>query len=169
MSDSFCSTALENPYLSFHNTDTNSVNKEREINFFTQLFKSHVVESTKDIICKSIQNHEILYSKFKHKFNLTKRKQIEDNIANLKKIKENSFSSETICEMIRNLNLLSHNNRDLVQETSNSKKYDNESDEEFMAMLLDNPETQRIIALEKAYAANKKKNNNSNDNSKDNP
>ena len=69
--------------------------------------------------------------------------------------------------MINNLNLLSYNNRDLVQNTWNGKKYDNESDEEFMAMLLDDPETQRIIALEKASAANKKINNNSNDNSTD--
>ena len=134
---SFCSTALESPYLSFYNTDTKSVNKERKRYFF------------EDVICKSIQNHEILYSKFKHKFNLTKRKQIEDNIANLKKIKENSFSSKIISEMINNLNLLSYNNRDLVQNTWNGKKYDNESDEEFMAMILDNPETQRIIAENK--------------------
>lgn len=27
---SFCSIALESPYLSFYNTDTNSVNKERK-------------------------------------------------------------------------------------------------------------------------------------------
>jgi len=134
---SFCSTALESPYLSFYNTDTKSVNKERKRYFF------------EDVICKSIQNHEILYSKFKHKFNLTKRKQIEDNISNLKKIKENSFSSKIISEMINNLNLLSYNNRDLVQNTWVGKKYDNESDEEFMAMILDNPETQRIIAENK--------------------
>jgi hypothetical protein len=69
--------------------------------------------------------------------------------------------------MINNLNLLSYNNRDLVQNTWNGKKYDNESDEEFMAMLLDDPETQRIIALEKASTANKKINDNSNDNSTD--
>jgi hypothetical protein len=137
MSDSFCSTALESSYLSFYNTDTKSVNKERKRYFF------------EDVICKSIQNHEILYSKFKHKFNLTKRKQIEDNISNLKKIKENSFSSKIISEMINNLNLLSYNNRDLVQNTWVGKKYDNESDEEFMAMILDNPETQRIIAENK--------------------
>jgi hypothetical protein len=61
---SFCSTALESPYLSFYNTDTNSVNKERKRYFF------------EEVVCKSIQNHEILYSKFKNKFNYVKRKQI---------------------------------------------------------------------------------------------
>ena len=140
---SFCSTALESPYLSFYNTDTNSVNKERKKYFF------------EDVICKSIQNHEILYSKFKNKFNSVKRKQIEDNISNLKKMKENSFNSKIMGEMIRNLNLLSYNKRDLIQETWNGKKYDNDSDEEFMAMLLDDPQTQAIIEANK----------NSNDNS----
>ena len=133
---SFCSTALESPYLSFYNTDTNTVNKERKRYFF------------EDVICKSIQNHEILYSKFKNKFNSIKRKQIEDNILNLKKIKENTFNSKIIGEMIRNLNLLSYNNRDLIQETWLGKKYDHESDEEFMTMLLDDPETQKILKIE---------------------
>jgi hypothetical protein len=134
---SFCSTALESPYLSFYNTDTNSVNKERKRYFF------------EEVICKSIQNHELLYKKFKSKFNSNKRKQIEDNIANLKKMKENSFSSKIMGEMIRNLNLLSYNKRDIVQDTWSGKKYDNDSDEEFMAMLLDDPETQKIIEANK--------------------
>ena len=130
---SFCSTALESPYLSFYNTDTNSVNKERKKYFF------------EEVICKSIQNHQILYSKFKNKFNSVKRKKIEDNIASLKKMKENSFNSKIMGEMIRNLNLLSYNKRDLIQETWTGRKYDNESDEEFMAMLLDDPQTQKIL------------------------
>jgi hypothetical protein len=154
---SFCSTALESPYLSFYNTDTNTVNKERKRYFF------------EEIICKSIQNHEILYSKFKNKFNFSKRKQIEDNIYNLKKIRENSFNSKIIGEMIRNLNLLSYNNRDLIQGTwcadqaslipistksRSGKKYDHESDDEFMAMLLDDPETQKIIENNKKKLEN---------------
>ena len=154
---SFCSTALESPYLSFYNTDTNTVNKERKRYFF------------EDVICKSIQNHEILYSKFKNKFNSSKRKQIEDNIYNLKKIRENSFNSKIIGEMIRNLNLLSYNNRDLVQDTWLGKKYDYESDEEFMAMLLDDPETQKILKAEAETKANKYDNNSESSDSDDRP
>ncbi len=142
---SFCSTALESPYLSFYNTDTNTVNKERKRYFF------------EEVICKSIQNHEILYGKFKNKFNSIKRKQIEDNIYNLKKIKENSFNSKIIGEMIRNLNLLSYNNRDLIQDTWTGRKYEHESDEEFMEMLLDDPETQKILKAEAAAKAYKYK------------
>jgi hypothetical protein len=136
---SFCSTNLDSPYLSFYNTDTNSINKERKRYFF------------EEVICKSIQNHEILYSSFKNKFNFVKQKQIEDNINSLKKIKENSFSSKIMGEMIRKLNLISYNNRDLIQTTwtsSKNRKYDYESDEEFMTMLLDDPETQKVIAEE---------------------
>lgn len=155
---SFCSTALESPYLSFYNTDTNSINKERKRYFF------------EEVVCKSIQNHEILYSKFKNKFNSVKRKKIEDNIANLKKMKENSFSSKIMDELIRNLNLLSYNKRNLIQETwcadqakglrpiatlsRSGKKYDNDSDEEFMAMLLNDPETQKILEANKKLTDN---------------
>jgi hypothetical protein len=154
---SFCSTALESPYLSFYNTDTNTVNKERKRYFF------------EEVICKSIQNHEILYSKFKNKFNSIKRKQIEDNIYNLKKIKENSFNSKIIGEMIRNLNLLSYNNRDIVQETWTGRKYEHESDEEFMAMLLDDPETQKILKAEAEAKVNKYDNNSDSSDSDDRP
>jgi uncharacterized protein (DUF2235 family) len=54
----------------------------------------------------------------------------------LKKIKENSFSSKIMSEMIRKLNLISYNNRDLIQiiwTNSNNRKYDYENDEEFIA------------------------------------
>ncbi len=134
---SFCSTNLESPYLSFYNTDTNTVNKERKRHFF------------EEVICKSIQNHEILYSKYKNKFNYDKRKKIEDNIENLKAIKANSFNSNIMGEFIRKLNLISYNNRDLIQDTWNGKPNYNDSDEEFMAMLLDDPETQAIINAER--------------------
>ena len=124
---SFCSTALESPYLSFYNTETNTINKERKKYFY------------EDIICKHIANHEILYSKFKHKFNLTKRKQIEENIYNLKQIRDNSYNNKIMHEIIRKLNLVSYNNRELIQDTWNGKTYENESDEEFMKIILDDP------------------------------
>lgn len=50
---------VDNPYLSYYNTDTNLVNKERKRYFFARLFKSHVVQNTKEVICKSIQNHSL--------------------------------------------------------------------------------------------------------------
>ena len=72
--------------------------------------------------------------------------------------------------MIRKLNLISYNNRELIQTTwtkSNNKKYDYESDEEFMTMLLDDPETQRVIAEENNKKLSKKFITNINDISSD--
>ena len=78
-------------------------------------------------------------------------------------IKANSFNSKIIGEMIRNLNLISYNKRDLIQDTWSGsglgKKYEHDSDEEFMAMLLDDPKTQAIIKAE--AEANKKDYNSS--------
>ena len=121
---SFCSTALESPYLSFYNTDTNTVDKERKKYFF------------EDIICKSIQNHEILYGKHKNKFNKEKRGKIEDNIANLKRLRDSGYKNEIIQEMIRKLNLLSYNKRELIQKTWNGDIDEIDSDEEFMKIIL---------------------------------
>jgi uncharacterized protein (DUF2235 family) len=73
-------------------------------------------------------------------------------------------------EMIRKLNLISYNNRELIQNTwtnFNNKKYDYESDEEFMTMLLDDPETQRVIAEENNKKLNRKFITNINDISSD--
>ncbi len=139
---SFCSTNLESPYLSFYNTNTNTVNKQRKRHFF------------EDVICKSIQNHEILYSKYKNKFSYDKRKKIEDNISNLKAIKDNSFNSKIMGELISKLNLISYNNRELIQDTWNGKYGGNDSDEEFMKMLLDDPETQSVIKADKLKQLN---------------
>ena len=127
---SFCSTALESPYLSYYNTTTNTIDKERKKYFF------------EEIICKHINNHEILYNNFKNKFNSKKRRQIEDNIYNLKQMRDNSFNNKIMQEIIRKLNLISYNKRELIQDTWNGKKYDNDnnSDEEFMQMLLEDPE-----------------------------
>jgi hypothetical protein len=121
---SFCSTALESPYLSFYNTDTNTVDKERKKYFF------------EDMICKSIQNHEILYGKYKNKFGKEKREKIEDNIANLKRLRDSGYKNEIIQEMIRKLNLLSYNKRELIQKTWNGDVNDVDSDEEFMKIIL---------------------------------
>lgn len=127
---SFCSTALESAYLSFYNTETKTIDKERKRYFY------------ENIICKHIEHHEYLYGKYKSKFNSIKRKQIEDNIYNLKQIKANGFNSKIMLEIIRKLNLVSYNKRDLVQDTWNGKtiEYDNASDEEFMKLVLEEPD-----------------------------
>jgi len=121
---SFCSTALESPYLSFYNTDTHTVDKERKKYFF------------EDMICKSIQNHEILYGKYKNKFSQKKREKIEDNISNLKHLRDSGYKNEIIQEMIRKLNLLSYNKRELIQKTWNGDIENCDTDDEFMKIIL---------------------------------
>jgi hypothetical protein len=136
--NSYCTTNAESAYLSFFNTETNTIDKDRKKYFF------------ENIICKSINKLEILYNKHKNKFNSTKKNKIEENLSRLKKIKEDSFSSKMMMEMIRGLNMLSYNKREIVQNTW--KKRQEEIDPEdkiFMEMLLDDPETQRLIASEK--------------------
>jgi hypothetical protein len=52
-------------------------------------------------------------------------------------------------DLIRSLNLLSYNKREIVQKTWRGEKNDSESDDEkFMEMLCSDPESQKIIALE---------------------
>jgi hypothetical protein len=132
---SFCSTSLESPYLSFYNTETNTQNKERKKYFF------------EDVICKSIQNHEILFGKYKTKFNSIKRRQIEDNIANLKRLRDSGFNNKILQEMIRKLNLLSYNKRELIQKTWNGEIDYNNSDDEFMKIILkDNDDDDNSIS-----------------------
>lgn len=102
---SIYNTSIDSTYVSFYNSNTNKINKGRKKYFF------------EEIICKSITNHEILYGKYKNKFGLEKRTKIENNIANLKKIRDKGFNNNTMREMISSLNTLSYNNRDIIEKT----------------------------------------------------
>jgi hypothetical protein len=126
---SFCTTSLESPYLSYYDNGTNSINKERKKYFFDE------------IICKNIENHEILYNKFKNKFNNSKKQQIQNNITNLKEIRANSFNNKIMQELVRKLNLLSYNKRNIVHKTWNGEQDDDdEDDSEFVKMLMEKPD-----------------------------
>jgi hypothetical protein len=135
--NSYQTTSIESAYLSVYNAETKTIDKDRKKYFF------------EDIICKTIQKHELLYNKYKNKFDSDKRQKLEENIMHLKKIKDDSFSSKIMQEMIRNLNMLSYNKRDIVQKTWDGTHDEESDDEDFMKMLLDDPETQKIIAENK--------------------
>jgi hypothetical protein len=100
------------------------------------------------------KGYEILYSKYKNKFSYDKRKKIEDNIYNLKAIKDNSFNSKIMGKLIYKLNLIYYYNRELIQDTWNGKYGGYDNDEEFMKMLLDDPETQSAIKADKLKQLN---------------
>lgn len=149
--NSYCTTNAESAYLSFFNTETNTIDKDRKKYFF------------ENIICKNINKLEFLYNKHKNRFNSNKKTKIEENLLRLKKIKDDSFSSKMMMEMIRSLNMLSYNKREIVQNTW-KRRQEEELDPEdkiFMEMLLDDPETQRLIASEKQKQLELKEDNES--------
>jgi hypothetical protein len=135
-------TAFESAYLSIFNSDTKKIDKERKRYFF------------ESIICKNIQNHEFLFNKYKDRLDKDKISKIEETIAVLKKIKDESFSSKIMLEMIRNLNILSYNKREIVQKTWSGKNNEDIADKKFMELILSDPESQRIIAAEKRLLEN---------------
>lgn len=135
-------TAFESAYLSIFNSDTKTIDKERKRYFF------------ESIICKNIQNHEFLFNKYKVRLDKDKISKIEETIAVLKKIKDESFSSKIMLEMIRNLNILSYNKREIVQKTWSGKNNEDIADKKFMELILSDPESQRIIAAEKRLLEN---------------
>ena len=112
---SFCTTNLESKFLSTYNDETKTIDKERKKYFFDKLLDT------------SIERIEILYNSNKNIFNSKKQKQIEDNINNIKELKNYSFESKIFKEITNKFNLLSYNKRKLVQKTWNE---DPDSDSE---------------------------------------
>lgn len=105
LNHSFCTTALDSQYISTYNSETKSIDKDRKKYFFD------------DIFSKAIERQEILYKNNKNKFEYTKRKQIEENIEFLKKIKNSDFNNKILKEFMKKLNLLTYNKRIMVQNT----------------------------------------------------
>jgi hypothetical protein len=118
----FCTTALDSPYLSTFNTNTNTIDKDRKKYFFDELF------------IKAIERQEILYKNNKTKFNPDKRKKIEENILNMKKIRDYNFNHKIVREIMKKLNLLSYNKRNIIQRTWRNDP-DEDTDDEYFAKL----------------------------------
>ena len=102
---SFCTTSLDSQYLSTYNHQTKMIDAERKKYFFQKLLST------------SVEKIEILYTKNKKIFNTMKQKQIEENISNLKVIKDRSFNDPIIREIIKKFNMLSYNRKNIIQKT----------------------------------------------------
>ena len=122
---SFCSTALDSPYLSTYNIETNTIDKDRKKYFFDDLFS------------RAVERQEILYKNNKTKFTSEKRKQIEDNIENLKKIRNYDFNNKIVKEIMKKLNLLSYNKRNIIRNTWFNNNEDEDTDDEYFAKLVE--------------------------------
>lgn len=101
----FCSTSLDGPYLTIYNTDDSVQKKERKKYFF------------EDLLNRSVNKMEQLYKKNKSKFNKTKQKQIEDEMQTLKDIRDQDMNDKLLGEMLKKLNLLSYNYKQIVLDT----------------------------------------------------
>ena len=98
---SFCTTAIDSQYLSVYDTKSNQIIKDRKKYFLN------------DVLTRAIDIQETLYNKFKTKFSPLKKSQIEDNIKNLKRIRDSDYNDKILQE----INLLTYNKRVLVQNT----------------------------------------------------
>lgn len=139
---SFCTTSLESKYLSTYNSETNTIDKDRKKYFFDKLLDT------------SIKRLEILYNSNKKKIAETRQKQIEENINNLKKMKESSFSNKIMKEMINKLNLLSYNKKEIVKNTWAK----DESSDDFQKDL-EHEDSPRYIEYKKSKESDKIKSN----------
>ncbi len=102
---SFCTTAIDSQYLSVYDTESNKIIKDRKKYFLN------------DVLTRAIDIQETLYNKFKTKFSPLKKSQIEDNIKNLKRIRDSDYNDKILQEMTKKLNLLTYNKRNIVQNT----------------------------------------------------
>jgi len=81
---SYCTTSLESKFLSTYNEETKTVEKDRKKYFFDKLLTT------------TIDRIQILYNSNKSKFNKMKQKQIEENIKNLKTLKDYDFNNKIL-------------------------------------------------------------------------
>ena len=149
---SFCSTSLEGPYLSIYNTDNSIVDKDRKKYFF------------EDLLSRSVNKMEELYKKYKNKFKEDKQQQIEADINTLKYIKDKDMNDSLLKEMLKKLNLLSYNYRQIILNTWENYKTSGKKIKTFEEELEDN-ENYDIKEIENLFI---KVDNNEDNNYKDN-
>jgi len=107
---SFCTTNLDGPYLSVYDSKESKITKDRKKYFFEQLFT------------KSVEKMKELYKINKTHFNKTKQEEIESIIERLCELQTMNMNHRIYKEMIKKLNMLSYNERDIIQDTWKSKK-----------------------------------------------
>lgn len=125
----FCTTSLDGQYLSIYNTDKPNIGqlKERKKYFF------------EDLLHRSVNRMEQLYNKNKKNFSNKKQKQIEEDIETLKTIRDKDMNDTLLREMLKKLNLLSYNYKEIILNTWNNpdvtvkeKTFEEDLDEEDM-------------------------------------
>jgi hypothetical protein len=108
---SFCTTNLESGFLSVYNTDKQTVEKDRKKYMFDK------------ILDNSIDKIQLLYNHYKNKFDSKRRKQIEDNLDNMRQIKIAFMNNRIKKEVFKKINLISYNNKDVIKKTWEGKRH----------------------------------------------
>lgn len=123
----FCTTSLEGSYLSVYNTnkspqDNNITAIEKTNNFM--MLKERKKYFFESLLFRSINRMELLYKKYKNspklQFNKAKQAQIEEDIEILKTIRDRDMNDTLLREMLKKLNLLSYNYKEIVMKTWNN-------------------------------------------------
>ena len=106
---SFCTKNLGGPYLSVYDTDNSKVKQDRKKYFF------------EEIISKTVSKMEELYKINKGYFKANKQKSIEDTLKRLNELKSMDMNKKIFKEMLKQLNILSYNDREVVETTWENK------------------------------------------------
>jgi hypothetical protein len=101
----FCTTSLDGQYLTVYNVEKSSQEKERKKYFFEELIKRSIIKMEK------------LYNKYRDNFNKEKQKKIEEDIMILKDIRDRDMNDILLREMLKKLNLLSYNYKEVIMKT----------------------------------------------------
>ena len=101
----FCTTAINDDYLSVYNTETNKVEKDTKKYFLDR------------VITLTIDKINTLFELHKKRFSKETQNQIKTNIETLQQMKLCSSNKRLIKELIRGLNLLSYNKKEIINRT----------------------------------------------------
>ena len=106
---SFCTTNLESKYISVYNTDKQLIEKDRK----KYLFDTILDNSTNKL--------ELLFTHYKNKFSHARQYNIKETINNIKQLKISFYDEKLKKEICNKINLLSYNNKIIIQNTWNGK------------------------------------------------
>ena len=102
---SFCSTALNSPYVSVYDTTTNKVNKQKKSYLFRKL------------VDKSIMKIKQIFNNNKKKIKEKQRKMIENELNEYVNIHNIITNEKYRKNILSNINLTSYNNKDIILKT----------------------------------------------------
>jgi len=106
---SFCTTNLGGAYLSVFDTNNSKIKQNRKKFFFD------------DIINIAVSKIEELYKLYKSYFTIEKQNNIEETLIKINELKNMDMNKRIYKEMLKQLNILSYNDKNIVENTWNNK------------------------------------------------